>query len=122
MSGRNEIDFNQRAYNYIAAVVVTDADNSQPSYLPVLQYDYVSLSLCPKPVSLSLCSVSLYLSVFSPTCLSVCLAVCLTVAPALTWTFAHVFNDYLISPDSLVSLHVHLTNNACQRGQRLWQP
>jgi len=55
VSGRNEIDFNQRAYNYIAAAVVTDADRSQPSYLPVLQYDYTSLSGCPKPVSLSVC-------------------------------------------------------------------
>lgn len=55
VSGRNEIDFNQRAYNYIAAVVVTDADNSQPSCLPVLQFDYISLSPCPKPVSLSVC-------------------------------------------------------------------
>lgn len=55
VSSRNEIDCNQRAYNYIAAVLATHADNSQPSYLPVLQYDYISLSPCPKPVSLSVC-------------------------------------------------------------------
>lgn len=48
----HKIDFNQRAYNYIA-VVVTDADNSQPSYLPVLRYDYIFFVSCLKPVSFS---------------------------------------------------------------------
>lgn len=75
VSGRNEIDFNQRAYNYIAAVVVTDADNSQPSYLPVLQYDYISLSPCPKPVSLSVCLCPTLPLCEPATCLPICLAV-----------------------------------------------
>lgn len=52
VNSRHKIDFNQRACNYIA-VVVTDADNSQPSYLPVLHYDYIFFVSCLKPVSFS---------------------------------------------------------------------
>lgn len=91
VSGRNEIDFNQRAYNYIAAVVVTDADNSQPSCLPVLQYDYISLSPCPKPVSLSVC-LCFTLPLCVPLCEpATCLPVCLTVFPVLKHVLLSVF-------------------------------
>lgn len=98
VSGRNEIDFNQRAYNYIAAVVVTDADNIQPSYLPVLQYDYISLSLCPKPVSLSVClCLTLPLCVPLPaTCLPGCTSDSVSCLKACSFVCVS-FNRHVIS-------------------------
>lgn len=103
MSGRNEIDFNQRAYNYIAAVVVTDADNSQPFCLPVLQHDYISLSPCSKPVSLTVClclALPLCVPLGEPaTCLPVCMAIsldCVSCLKACSFVCAS-FNRYVIS-------------------------
>lgn len=43
VSGRNKTDSNHRAHNYIDTIVVTDAVNVQPSFLPVLQHDCLSL-------------------------------------------------------------------------------
>lgn len=54
VSLRNKSDFNHRAYNYIADVVVTDAVNIQPSFQPILQHDYL-FYLPARSLFLSLC-------------------------------------------------------------------